>query len=109
MITIVAGITGLLLCIIGLIVTVPLGTLVTYLFQYHLYGQLAREFPMAGKTGDHGSARVTTDLGEAGHYTSDVAVVDVTPESDAPLRAEESVETAADAGSSAEGDEMKSR
>jgi len=39
---IVAMITGLLLCGIGLIVTIPLSTLVIMLFQHHLYGQLAR-------------------------------------------------------------------
>jgi hypothetical protein len=37
----VASIAGVLLCVIGLIVTVPLGTLATYLYQYHLIGQLA--------------------------------------------------------------------
>lgn len=39
---IVAMVTGLLLCGIGLIVTIPLSTLVIMLFQHHLYGQLAR-------------------------------------------------------------------
>jgi hypothetical protein len=37
----VASLVGTLLCIVGLIVTVPLGTLATYLYQYHLIGQLA--------------------------------------------------------------------
>ena len=37
----VASIVGLVLCIVGIIVTVPLGTLATYLYQYHLIGQLA--------------------------------------------------------------------
>lgn len=46
----IAGIAGLLLCLIGIIVTIPLGTLVTYLFQYHLYGQLAQAFPMNGSS-----------------------------------------------------------
>lgn len=36
-------IVGTILCVIGLIVTLPLSTLATYLFQHHLYGQLARE------------------------------------------------------------------
>ena len=40
-ITTVASLVGVLLCIVGLIVTVPLGTLATYLYQYHLIGQLA--------------------------------------------------------------------
>lgn len=36
----VASIVGTVLCIIGLIVTLPLGQLIIYYFQYHLYGQL---------------------------------------------------------------------
>ena len=39
----VAMLTGLLLCGVGLLVTMPLSTLVIMLFQHHLYGQLARE------------------------------------------------------------------
>lgn len=39
--TTVASVVGTLLCIVGLIVTIPLGTLATYLYQYHLIGQLA--------------------------------------------------------------------
>jgi hypothetical protein len=42
------GIVGVLLCVVGLIITIPLATLVTYLFQYHLYGQLANLSPMDG-------------------------------------------------------------
>jgi hypothetical protein len=41
--SIVAMVTGLLLCGIGLIATIPLSALVTMLFQHHLYGQLARD------------------------------------------------------------------
>ena len=41
----IASIVGAILCGIGLIVTVPLGTLATYLFRSHLYGQLARSLP----------------------------------------------------------------
>ncbi len=37
----VASIAGALLCIVGLIVTIPLGMLATYMYQYHLIGQLA--------------------------------------------------------------------
>jgi hypothetical protein len=40
-------IVGALLCIVGLIVTIPLATLVTSLFEYHLFGQLAYAYPMA--------------------------------------------------------------
>lgn len=37
----VASIVGTILCFVGLIVTMPLAMLVTYLYQYHLIGQLA--------------------------------------------------------------------
>ena len=39
----VASIVGTILCIVGLIVTIPLGMLATYLYQYHLIGQLAHK------------------------------------------------------------------
>lgn len=42
------AIAGVLLCIVGLIVTIPLATLVTYIYQYHLYGQLAYADSMGG-------------------------------------------------------------
>lgn len=42
------AISGVLLCIVGLIITIPLATLVTYLFQHHLYGQLAYAHPLGG-------------------------------------------------------------
>ena len=41
-ITTVGSIIGTILCIVGLVVTVPLSLLVTYYVQSHLYGQLAR-------------------------------------------------------------------
>jgi hypothetical protein len=47
-IQLVASIAGTLLCFIGLVVTVPLGALVTYLYQFNLYGQLAYQFPYGG-------------------------------------------------------------
>ncbi|MFO7633255.1 MAG: DUF4013 domain-containing protein [Caldilinea sp.] len=37
----VAGIAGVLLCIVGLIVTIPLATFVTYVYQFNLLGQIA--------------------------------------------------------------------
>lgn len=37
----VGSIAGMVLCFVGLIVTVPLASLVTMLYQYHLMGQLA--------------------------------------------------------------------
>lgn len=39
---------GLLLCLVGVIITVPLATLLASLFQYHLYGQLAYTTPFTG-------------------------------------------------------------
>ncbi len=41
-ITTVGSIVGLILCVIGAVVTVPLSQLIIYYFQSHLYGQLAR-------------------------------------------------------------------
>jgi hypothetical protein len=43
--SLIGGIVGTLLCLVGLIITVPLATLLTGLFQYHLYGQLAYAYP----------------------------------------------------------------
>lgn len=37
----VAGIVGVLLCIVGLIVTIPVATFVTYVYQFNLLGQIA--------------------------------------------------------------------
>jgi hypothetical protein len=39
----VAGIVGVLLCIVGLIVTVPVATFVTYVYQFNLLGQIAHK------------------------------------------------------------------
>ncbi len=41
-ITTIGSIVGLILCIIGMVVTVPLSQLVIYYVQGHMYGQLAR-------------------------------------------------------------------
>jgi hypothetical protein len=43
--SVVGALVGTLLCLVGLIVTIPLATLLTGLFQYHLYGQLAYNYP----------------------------------------------------------------
>lgn len=40
-ITMVASIVGVLLCFVGLIVTVPVATFVTYVYQFNLLGQIA--------------------------------------------------------------------
>lgn len=37
----VASVVGAILCVVGLIVTIPLATAVTYLYQYNLIGQMA--------------------------------------------------------------------
>jgi hypothetical protein len=42
LIGLVASVVGAILCGIGLIVTLPLGQLIIYYFQFHLYGQLDR-------------------------------------------------------------------
>ena len=39
----VAGLAGAVFCLVGLIVTVPLGQLITTTYQYHLLGQIAYE------------------------------------------------------------------
>lgn len=39
-VSLVASMVGILLCIVGLFVTVPAGTFITYLIQAHLYGQI---------------------------------------------------------------------
>ena len=45
-VSMLAGLLGLILCVIGLAVTIPFSVLFLTLFQYNLYGQLAREHPM---------------------------------------------------------------
>ncbi|MCB0095356.1 MAG: hypothetical protein KDE46_06520, partial [Caldilineaceae bacterium] len=41
LISLVAFLAGIIMCVVGLIVTVPLSVLVQSLFQHHIYGQLA--------------------------------------------------------------------
>lgn len=47
-ISMVASTVGILLCGVGLLVTIPLGTLAVYLYQYNLLGQIAYQ----GRTGE---------------------------------------------------------
>lgn len=54
-ISIVAGIAGAILCIVGLVITLPLGALATYLYQFHLYGQLSHEYAYGGLGGPTGT------------------------------------------------------
>lgn len=71
-INLVATIAGTILCLIGVVLTIPLGMLITYIFQYHLYGQLAFAYPMegviAGSAADVESSAydLTTDEDAAG-------------------------------------------
>ena len=55
-ITTVGSIVGLILCVIGAVVTVPLSQLIIYYFQSHLYGQLARITDAGTGGGDTGTA-----------------------------------------------------
>ena len=71
---------GILLCFIGLVVTLPLSMLVYLLFAFHLYGQLAREYPFSG-TGASAIVAVGSD--------SEVVEVDEIVEADAASGAED--------------------
>lgn len=74
--SIVGAIVGTLLCIVGLIITLPLATLLTGLFQYHLYGQLAYAYPYPGNGysgGDYSGGSVAEPTLAAYTPTSDMA------------------------------------
>lgn len=58
-ITTVGSIVGLILCVIGAVVTVPLAQLITYYFQSHLHGQLARVAGEGAAGGSFGGMPVT--------------------------------------------------
>jgi uncharacterized membrane protein len=61
-----ASIVGTVLCIIGLGITIPLATLLISFFQYHLYGQLAREYPFSGNSDNEmGSTTVDSPSADA--------------------------------------------
>ncbi|MDE0633958.1 MAG: DUF4013 domain-containing protein [Caldilineaceae bacterium] len=55
----VGSIVGLILCVIGAVVTVPLSQLIIYYFQSHLYGQLARVAAEGSGGGGFGAMSVT--------------------------------------------------
>lgn len=57
-ITTVGSIVGLILCVIGAVVTVPLSQLIIYYFQSHLYGQLARVAGVGAAGGGFGAVPV---------------------------------------------------
>ncbi len=48
-----ATVVGLLLCLVGLVVTIPLATLLTAVIQYHLIGQLAFDYGFPSNAGSH--------------------------------------------------------
>jgi hypothetical protein len=70
-ISLVGSIAGALLCLVGLVVTLPLAILITALYQYHIYGQLAYAFPYNG--GDRVPVVPPTD------WTPDATDLAVTP------------------------------
>ncbi len=69
-ITTVGSIVGLILCVIGAVVTVPLSQLIIYYFQGHLYGQLAR---LAGEGSAGGAAAPVPDPGPEFEWTAESA------------------------------------
>ncbi|MEZ4832606.1 MAG: DUF4013 domain-containing protein [Caldilineaceae bacterium] len=87
----VAPLVGVVACVVGLVVTVPLGILVVTYFQYHLYGQL----PVGVLGGGFGS----TDSGfasglddaDAMPAASTVVVTAPAPASDTPVATTEDV------------------
>jgi hypothetical protein len=70
-ISLVGSIAGALLCLVGLIVTLPLVMLITTIYQFHIYGQLAYAFPYDG--GDRLPVAPPTD------WTPDATDLTVTP------------------------------
>lgn len=84
-ISIGAAIIGALLCVVGLIVTIPLATLLVSLVQYHLYGQLAHEYgdplrssagratPMVAAPADAVAPAADTEPADVGSTTHDVS------------------------------------
>ena len=87
-IMLLASIVGAVLCFIGLAVTLPLAVLVVSLFQYHLYGQLAREHPF----GDGPRNEVMGPIVDGGVATAPSATAPPTPAdtSDATTAAQDS-------------------
>lgn len=55
----ILSLAGVIACVIGVVVTVPLAVLVSMAFQYHLYGQLAREFPLDVNAAVDGTVSMT--------------------------------------------------
>ncbi len=66
LIMIAASVVGVILCIVGLLVTLPLAGFAIYIFQYHLYGQLGRMEPaVEGAAGARMLPAVFSDVAPA--------------------------------------------
>ena len=77
-ITTVGSIVGLILCVIGAVVTVPLSQLIVYYFQSHLYGQLAR---VSGESAGMSHVGATSDAeADAGWAAEPVEETEVSAE-----------------------------
>ncbi len=77
-ITTVGSIVGLILCVIGAVVTVPLSQLIVYYFQSHLYGQLAR---VSGESAGMSQVGAMSDAeADAGWAAEPVEETDVSAE-----------------------------
>ena len=63
----VGSIAGVILCLIGLVVTIPLAQLVIYYLQFHLYGQLAPA--VAGGSGPVEMDDLNSDEGDEDDFT----------------------------------------
>lgn len=76
----IASIVGTILCIVGLLVTMPLGMLITAYFQYHLYGQLDPGTLGGGMASRRYESDYTSDFTPSGPATpsSPVTVTDPT-------------------------------
>lgn len=114
-ITTVGSIVGLILCVIGAVVTVPLSQLIIYYFQSHLYGQLSRITDVGAGGGDSGTAPAvdpeadwTTERVEESEVSAEIVPPEVfdpqaepeppaDPESAVEPEAPEASEVAADA------------
>lgn len=89
-------IVGVLLCGVGILITVPLASLLTYIYEFHLFGQLAWQSPYgdaASAPSDHGP--------EVDSVGEDVAT---TPLLEENLADEEPDETELGTGSAGEAD-----
>jgi hypothetical protein len=78
----VGWIAGMVLCFVGLIVTLPLAVLLTWLYQYHLMGQLAYK----ARTGQPYPQRVLTPAPAPAAYDTHVGATASQPGPAAPAK-----------------------